>query len=111
MEPSSVVRSVLGSGHEQDENVTSHCSHRMSPPELRASAQPKELPKLTGSRGPQTVPQSKKDSREMLAFCVGATGPIPQPGQGVMCCRQVAPLPGWSEQLAPASAPFLFRDP
>lgn len=67
---------------------------------------------VTGLRGPQTAAQSKKDSREMLAFCAGATSPTPQQGQGMMCCRHVAPVPGWSEQLAPASAPpYLFREP
>lgn len=51
--------SVLGSGHEQEKDVTSHCSCRMSPPEPPTSAEPKELPKLTGSRDPQTAAQSK----------------------------------------------------
>lgn len=94
--------------------MKSHCSCRMSPTEPPTSAEPKELPKLTGSRDPQTAAKIKKDSWEMLAFCVRPTVLTPQQGQGLMCCRQVAPLPlpGQSEQLAPASAPsYLIRDP
>lgn len=100
--------SVLGSGHEWEEDVTSNCSCRMSPPEPPASAEPKELPKVTRSRGPQTAAQSKKDKWEMVAFCLGATGPTSQQGQGLMWPRCQAGLSSSLQlQLHPSCSEIL----